>query len=123
MRVLVHFQLQKSDILSGLLQEAGNRYLLFNNEADANEKEKQRMQLLRLVKEVVIQNGGCCFQQTISRQLSDTGTSTGLFCCECKSLFLSYPPQVRHDYQPWELSTPLDVYTVIFAFKFTDDPV
>lgn len=123
MRVLVHFQLQKSDKLSGLLQEAGNRYLLFNNEADANEKEKQRMQLLRLVKEVVIQNGGGCFQHTISRQLSDTGTCTGLFCCECKSLFLSCPPQVRHDYQPWELNTPLDVYTAIFTFKFTDDPV
>ena len=41
--------------------------------ADDDEKTKQMKQLLLLVKEVVIQNGGGCFLQSPSRQLSEAG--------------------------------------------------
>ena len=40
--------------------------------ADDDEKTKQMKQLLLLVKEVVIQNGGGCFLQS-PRQLSEAG--------------------------------------------------
>ena len=52
-----------------MLQEADNRYLLFNNEADDDEKATQVEQLMLLVKANVKKNGGGCFRHKISREL------------------------------------------------------
>ena len=63
------FQLKKASKLKCLLQEAGNRYMLFNNEGDDDEKATQREQLMVLVKTIVKENGGSCFRHKISHEL------------------------------------------------------
>ena len=66
------FQLEKASKLKCLLQEASNRYLLFNNEGDDDEKTTQREQLVVLVKTIVKENGGSCFRHKISHELDKT---------------------------------------------------
>ena len=66
------FQLEKASRLKRLLQEASNRYMLFNNEGDDHEKATQREQLIDLVKTIVKENGGSCFRHKISHELDIT---------------------------------------------------
>ncbi|KAK7107512.1 uncharacterized protein [Littorina saxatilis] len=65
-------QLAKSEKLKGVLKEADNRYLLFNNEGDVHEKALMVSKLMEMVKQVVAQNGGGCFRHRISRELDET---------------------------------------------------
>ncbi|KAK7107514.1 GTPase IMAP family member 9-like [Littorina saxatilis] len=65
-------QLEKAEKLKKVLQEADNRYLLFNNRGDVYEKELMVGKLLEMVNQVVSQNGGCCFRHRISRELDGT---------------------------------------------------
>ena len=46
--------------------------MLFNNEADDDEKAKQVEQLMLLVKTIVKKNGGSCFRHMMSRELDQT---------------------------------------------------
>ena len=55
--------------MQGLLAEANNRYLLFNNNADLPEREQQVDRLLQLVRQVVQQNDGCYFKHRVSRMV------------------------------------------------------
>ncbi|XP_070189802.1 protein diaphanous homolog 1-like [Littorina saxatilis] len=61
--------LQRSKKLNSVLEEAGNRYLLFNNDANEQGKAEQVERLMLLVKHVVIKNGGGCFRHKVCREL------------------------------------------------------
>ncbi|KAK7497263.1 hypothetical protein BaRGS_00011557, partial [Batillaria attramentaria] len=63
---------KRCEKLKSLLQEADNRYLLFNNNADDAKKYRQVSQLLLQVKKVVVQNGGECFKHKVSSEIGVT---------------------------------------------------
>ena len=67
-------QLQQAPKVQGLLAEADNRYLLFNNNANLPEREQQVDRLLQLVRQVVQQNDGCYFRHRMAREVDSTMT-------------------------------------------------
>ncbi|KAK7107516.1 hypothetical protein V1264_015425 [Littorina saxatilis] len=65
-------QLEGSKHLQGVLKEADNRYLLFNNEGDVHEKALMVGKLMEMVKQVVAQNGGGCFRHRFAYNVEKT---------------------------------------------------
>lgn len=62
----------KSTRLKSLLQEADNRYVLFNNRGDQFTKNQQVNRLLIQVKSIVIQNGRECFKHKVAPEIGAT---------------------------------------------------
>ncbi|XP_054985797.1 GTPase IMAP family member 4-like [Sorex araneus] len=55
-------------VLQDLVSQFGNRYCLFNNRAKGAEQEDQRAQLVALVNQVVMKNGGTCYTNEMYRR-------------------------------------------------------